>query len=171
MRIIAWIIILGFLRSHVSVVFLQTAQIWANAGVCSASCTHALGSMFVCLFVWGFFCFLFLQAILVIGCREGKVHDCCLKTYGVFYFSKVWWDHIPDATWPGVKGEHLVAPGFLMAEFLYWQTDFLQLFCRFDWQKFCLGTTFNGCKTLREDFVAKLLHSNKAHCLCVWCPA
>ena len=27
----------------------QTAQNWANAGVCSASCARALGSMFVCL--------------------------------------------------------------------------------------------------------------------------
>ena len=33
--------------------FLQTAQTWANAGICSASCANALGSVFVlaCLFV------------------------------------------------------------------------------------------------------------------------
>ena len=30
---------------------LQTAQTWATAGVCSASCAHALGIMFVCLFI------------------------------------------------------------------------------------------------------------------------
>ena len=38
---------------------LQTAQTWANARVCSASCAHALGSMFVCysLFVCLFVCF------------------------------------------------------------------------------------------------------------------
>ena len=37
--------------------FLQTAQTWANAGVCSASCVHALGSLFVitCLFVYLFY--------------------------------------------------------------------------------------------------------------------
>ena len=40
----------------------------------------------------------------MIGCREGEVHDCCLKNYGVFYFSNVWWDHIPDANCSGVKG-------------------------------------------------------------------
>ena len=54
---------------------LQTAQIWANAGVCSASCVDTLSSMVVCysLFV--------LQAIYVIGCREGEVRDCGLKSY------------------------------------------------------------------------------------------
>ena len=45
------------LRSQVSGCILQTAQTWANAGVCSASCAHALGilfvylSLFVCLLV------------------------------------------------------------------------------------------------------------------------
>ena len=34
----------------VSGYLLQTAQTCANAGVCSASCSHALGIMFVCLF-------------------------------------------------------------------------------------------------------------------------
>ena len=28
------------------------------------------------------------------GCREGEVRDCCLKNYGVLYFSNVWWDNI-----------------------------------------------------------------------------
>ena len=31
----------------------------------------------------------------MIGCRESEVHDCCLKSYGVFYFSNVRWDHFP----------------------------------------------------------------------------
>ena len=39
------------LSIQVSGGLLQTAQTWANARVCSASCAHALGSMFVCLFV------------------------------------------------------------------------------------------------------------------------
>ena len=39
-------------------------------------------------------------------CHEGEVHDCCLKSYGVFYFSKMRWDHIPGAVCSGVKGEH-----------------------------------------------------------------
>ena len=52
----------------------------------------------------------------MIGCREGEVHDCYLKSYGVFYFSNVWWDHIPDANCSGVKlkGGHCsvgAAPG------------------------------------------------------------
>ena len=36
--------------SQVSRCILQTAQTWANAGVCSDFCEHALGIMFVCLF-------------------------------------------------------------------------------------------------------------------------
>ena len=50
----------------------------------------------------------------MIRCREREVHDCCLKSYGVFYFSNVWWDHIPDVNCSGVKGEHCrvdAAPG------------------------------------------------------------
>ena len=43
----------------------------------------------------------------MIGCWEGEVHYCCLKSYGIFYCSNVWWDHIPDANCTGVKGEHL----------------------------------------------------------------
>ena len=39
----------------------------------------------------------------MIGCREREVHDCCLKTYGVFYFSNVWCDHIPDTNCSGVE--------------------------------------------------------------------
>ena len=60
------------------------------------------------------------------GCREMEVHhDCCLKSYGVFYinFSNVWWhwwDHIPDVNCLGVKGEHCsvdAAPGgYVMAK-------------------------------------------------------
>ena len=38
----------------------------------------------------------------MIGCWE--VHYCCLKSYGIFYCSNVWWDHIPDANCTGVKG-------------------------------------------------------------------
>ena len=51
--------------SQVSGCLLQTAQTWANAGVCSTSCSHALGIMFVCLFVCLFelVCFYVLQAI------------------------------------------------------------------------------------------------------------
>ena len=30
--------------------FLQPASTWANAGLCSVSCAHALGNLFVCLF-------------------------------------------------------------------------------------------------------------------------
>ena len=41
----------------------------------------------------------------MIVCCEGDVHYCCLKSYGVFYFSNVWWDHIPDVICTGVKGE------------------------------------------------------------------
>ena len=44
----------------------------------------------------------------MIGCWEGEVHYCCLKSYGIFYCSNVWWDHIPDANCTGVKGEHIV---------------------------------------------------------------
>ena len=55
----------------------------------------------------------------MIGCHEGEVHDYCLKTYGVFYFSNVWWDYIPDANCSGVKGEYSsvdAAPGgYVMA--------------------------------------------------------
>ena len=29
----------------------------------------------------------------MILCREVEVHYCCLKSYGVFYFSNVWWEH------------------------------------------------------------------------------
>ena len=41
----------------------------------------------------------------MIGCCEGEVHDCCLKSYWVIYFSDMLWDHIPDANCSGVKGE------------------------------------------------------------------
>ena len=42
----------------------------------------------------------------MIGCREREVDDCCLKNYGVFYFSNVSLDHIPDANYSEVKGEY-----------------------------------------------------------------
>ena len=38
-------------NSQVSGCLLQTAQTWANAGVCSASCAHAFGCMYVTLVV------------------------------------------------------------------------------------------------------------------------
>ena len=47
--------------SQVSGSLLQTAQTWANAGVCSASCAHAFGCMFVCLLL--LVCLFVLQAI------------------------------------------------------------------------------------------------------------
>ncbi len=53
------------MMSQVSGSLLQTAHTWANAEMCSASCAHALGSMFVCLFVIAclFVCLFVLQAI------------------------------------------------------------------------------------------------------------
>ena len=42
----------------------------------------------------------------MIGCCEGEVRECCLKSYRVFYFSNIWWDHIPDANCLEVIGEH-----------------------------------------------------------------
>ena len=42
----------------------------------------------------------------MIWCRERELHDCCLKSYGVFYFTNVWWDRILDANCSGVKREH-----------------------------------------------------------------
>ena len=60
----------------------------------------------------------------MIGCLEGEVHYCCLKSYGIFYFNNVWWDHIPDANCTGVKGEHCsvdAAPsGYVMATVFLW---------------------------------------------------
>ena len=35
-------------RNSYEILRSQVAQTWANTGVCSASCAHALGSMFVC---------------------------------------------------------------------------------------------------------------------------
>ena len=54
------------------------------------ACLFVIACMFGCLFV----CLFYRQFI---GCREGEVRDCCLKTYEIFYLSNVWWDHIPDA--------------------------------------------------------------------------
>ena len=39
----------------------------------------------------------------MIGCCEGEVRDCCLKSYWLIYFSNMLWDHIPDANFSGVK--------------------------------------------------------------------
>ena len=50
----------------------------------------------------------------MIGCREREVHDCCLKSYGIFYFGNMWWDLVPDLDCLGVKREHCsvdAAPG------------------------------------------------------------
>ena len=48
----------------------------------------------------------------MIGCCEREVH-------GVFYFSDIWWDLIPDADCSGVEREHSsidAAPGgYVMA--------------------------------------------------------
>ena len=65
----------------------------------------------VCMFV----CYnLFVCFTGNLGGWEGEVHYCCLKSYGIFYCSNVWWDHVPDANCTGVKGEHCsvdAAPG------------------------------------------------------------
>ena len=51
----------------------------------------------------------------MIECREREVHHCCLKSYGVFYFSSVWYGHIPHANCSAV----VAAPGsYVMAAFL-----------------------------------------------------
>ena len=75
--------------------------------------------MFVCLFV----CWLVgLQAIYMIGCREREAHDCCLNSFGVFYLSNVWWDHIPDANCSGVERKRCIVDagpgGYVMATVL-----------------------------------------------------
>ena len=63
----------------------------------------------------------------MIGCWEGEVHYCCLKSYGIFYCSNVWWDHVPDANCTGVKGEHCsvdAAPGGdVMATVFWWRCN------------------------------------------------
>ena len=51
----------------------------------------------------------------MIGCWEGEVHYCCLKSYGIFYCSNVWWDHVPDANCTGVKGDNAVLMRHLVA--------------------------------------------------------
>ena len=55
-------------HQYFSGVFLQTAQTWANVGVCSASCAHALDSMFVCIFSFCLFVCLFV-------CLTGNLGD------------------------------------------------------------------------------------------------
>jgi len=64
-----------FMCSHVSGGFLQTAETWANAGVCSASCAHALDSMFVCLFwlVCLFVCLVFSISAMCNGIIHGSI--------------------------------------------------------------------------------------------------
>ena len=65
-------------RSQVSGCLLQTAQTWANAGVCSASCAHAFGCMycmFVCLFVCLFVCFVCYNLFV---CFTGNLGDWVL---------------------------------------------------------------------------------------------
>ena len=45
-------VVLPVVKTQISQVpgcLFQTALTWANAGVCSASCAHALGIMYVCL--------------------------------------------------------------------------------------------------------------------------
>ena len=32
----------------------------------------------------------------MIGCHEMEVYNFCLKSCGVFYFSNMFWNHIPD---------------------------------------------------------------------------
>ena len=55
------------------------------------------------------------------------IHYCCLKSCGVFYFSNVWRDHIPDANCTGVKGEHcsllmiLVGPVVVLCGLCYFK--------------------------------------------------
>ena len=50
---------IGYVRElhYYSGCLLQTVETWANAGVYRASCAHALGSMFIGLFVCLFVCF------------------------------------------------------------------------------------------------------------------
>ena len=52
-KLISWKVEKNYLVKDISGSLLQTAQTWANAGVCSASCAHAFGCLFViaCLFV------------------------------------------------------------------------------------------------------------------------
>ena len=63
--------------------FLQTAQTWANAGVCSASCVHVLGSVFVCLlFV---VCCLFVVCLLFVVCCLLFVVCCLFVVYCLLF--------------------------------------------------------------------------------------
>ena len=70
--------------AQVSGCLLQTAQTWANAGVCSASCAHAFGCMFVCLFV----CYnLFV-------CFTGNLGDWVLGRGGSLLLLEKLWDFL-----------------------------------------------------------------------------
>ena len=65
--------------------------------------------MFVCYNL--FVCFTGNLGDWVLG-RGGSL--LLLESYGIFYCSNVWWDHVPDANCTGVKGEHCsvdAAPG------------------------------------------------------------
>ena len=92
--------------SQVSGGFLQTAQTW----VCSASCAHALSSMFVCLFdlAYLFVCLFvcFTDNLSEWVSWKGGLW-LLLKNYGVFYFNDAWWDHIPDVNCSGIKKRKL----------------------------------------------------------------
>ena len=68
----------------------------------SASCAHALGSMFVC---YSLFVCLFDRQFRWLGVVKGRFMIAAWKAV-FLYFSNVWWDHIPDANCSGVKGEH-----------------------------------------------------------------
>ena len=73
------------MRSQVSGCLLQTAQTWANAGVCSASCAHAFGCMYVCLFV----CLFVITCLFV--CFTGNLGDWVLGRGGsLLLLEKLW---------------------------------------------------------------------------------
>ena len=58
----------------------------------------------------------------MIGCCEGEVCDCGLKSYWVICFSNMLWDHFPDANCSGVKGECCSVDAHLVA--MYWPRFF-----------------------------------------------
>ena len=73
----------------VSGCLLQTAQIWANAGVCSASCAHAFGCMYVCMFVCLFVCLFVCYNLFV--CFTGNLGDWVLGRGGsLLLLEKLW---------------------------------------------------------------------------------
>ena len=70
--------------SQVSGCLLQTAQTWANAGVCSASCAHVFGCMYVCLFVCYNLCV----------CFTGNLGDWVLRRGGSLLLLEKLWDFL-----------------------------------------------------------------------------